>query len=211
MVSRRHALRLALAALGGPLLAAAPGKGLVIILLGPPGSGKTTQAKFLKKEFGIPYLSPAEVLRRSNDRKSHISKALKDQMASGELLSDDSLNDLMREYIKRQDFTKGFVLDGYPATRTQAEYLARMSSEMALRSPVAIVLDIPDGVARERLEKRGRADDNRAHTEKRIANYHLESEAIRAAYPQERVLHVDGTRAEGAVSQQIKTLLDGIQ
>ncbi len=176
MVSRRHALRLALAALGGPLSAAAPGKGLVIILLGPPGSGKTTQAKFLKKEFG-----------------------------------DDSLNDLMREYIKRQDFTKGFVLDGYPATRTQAEYLARMSSEMALRSPVAIVLDIPDGVTRERLEKRGRADDNAAHTEKRIANYHLESEAIRAAYPQERVLHVDGTQAEGAVSQQIKTLLDGIQ
>lgn len=208
MLNRREVIGLGLCAVTGPLYAKGPGQGAVIVLLGPPGSGKTTQAEFLKKEYKIPFLSTAEALRRSHDRKSKISKALRAQMAGGDLLTDDSLNDLMREYIRRASYAKGFVLDGYPATRSQAEYLARLMQELALDPPVAIILDIPDAIARQRLQARRRADDTPANIERRISNYHLEIEAVRAAYPAALVVMVDGTKPEAEVSRQIKAVLE---
>jgi adenylate kinase len=211
MLNRREVIGLGLCVLTAPLYAKGPGQGAVIILLGPPGSGKTTQAQFLKSEYKIPFLSTAEALRRSHDRKSKISKALRAQMAGGDLLTDDSLNDLMREYIRRASYSKGFVLDGYPATSSQAEYLARLMQELALDPPVAIILEIPDTIARQRLQKRRRADDTPANIERRISNYHLEIDAVRAAYPASLILMVDGTKPEVEVSRQIKAMLEALR
>ncbi len=209
MYTRRELLGLISAS---TLLAQRLPKPLFVILLGPPGSGKTPQARFLRKEYGVPYLSASEVVKKSNSwRKSQVSGRLKGQIEAGELLADESLNELMAEYLKKVDMSRGFVLDGYPATKEQAEYLARLSSELKLDPPVAVVLDVSDEIARARMSERRRADDTPERMERRLADYHREMDGVRAAYPNARVLLVDGSQSEKNVSRQIKTMLDALR
>jgi adenylate kinase len=196
-----------LAAAQAVAAASGPGEGLVIILAGPPGSGKTTQAEFLKKEYGIPFLSAAEVFRKSHGKKSRVSKGLAAQTASGELLSDDSLNDLMIEHIKKSDHKKGFILDGYPATPSQAAFLIDNVRGMGLQPPVIILLDVPDDLLRTRMSKRGRADDSRANIDRRIAEYRAEVDAMREYYDRFRVIRIDGTQSPERISAEIKRSL----
>lgn len=185
-----------------------PGKGMVIILFGPPGAGKTTQAEQLKKEYGIPYLSTAEALKKAHDRPSALSKRMKVERASGEFLSDEGVNELMSEYIKRADFKRGFILDGYPATRGQAEFFARLLSEMKMASPLTLVLDVPDDVARARLLGRGRADDKPEIVDKRLNDYHSELAALQAAYPASAIVRVDATKSPSEVNRDIRKVLE---
>src|SRR5438874_7461098 len=101
MTRRQWIGALAMAVLPIAATAEEPGKGLVIILLGPPGAGKTTQAKFLKKHYRIPFFSAAEIVRKSyGKKKSKESRRVEPQAESGELLSDEALNQLMLQNFK---------------------------------------------------------------------------------------------------------------
>ncbi len=188
-----------------------PGKGLVIILLGPPGAGKTTQAQFLKKHYRIPFFSAAEIVRKSQGQKSKVSRGLEPQAISGELLGDDALNELMLQNFKKADLTRGFILDGYPANRVQAESLNGATRELRLPDPAVVLLDVPDSVSRQRMRARGRADDEPATIERRLADYRQEIEAVRQAYPPTRILRVDGTRPVQEISREIVRQLDGLR
>jgi adenylate kinase len=192
-------------------LAQSPGKGLVIILLGPPGAGKTTQAQFLKKRYRIPFLSAAEIVRKSRATKSKATRGLEPLAASGELLSDDALNQLMLQSFQKSDFTRGFILDGYPANRAQAEYLSGALRELRLPEPAVVLLDVPDSVARQRMTTRGRAGDEPAIIERRLADYTREIAAVRESYPPARVLRVDGTKPEREISSEIEKALETLR
>ena len=184
-----------------------PGSGVVAIVLGPPGSGKTTQAKFLKDKYGIPIFSAETLIKKANDRKSDFSKKIKGKLAPEELLTDQGMNDLVREAVIKADHKKGFVLDGYPMTRQQGEYLAGLLKELELPDPLVVHLNTPDATVKARMAQRGRADDKPEIIERRLAAYREQESAVLGYYGETRVLRVDGTKSEAEISKQIGAAL----
>ena len=87
---------------------------MIIILLGPPGSGKGTQAKIIKNKHSIPHLSTGDMLRKAVQRETLLGKKVRDVMANGELVSDQLVLEIIVERISQNDCSKGFILDGYP-------------------------------------------------------------------------------------------------
>ncbi|MCC7540968.1 MAG: adenylate kinase [Deltaproteobacteria bacterium] len=115
-----------------------------LLLLGPPGSGKGTQAKRLAEVLGIPQVSTGDILREARRAGTDVGKRAAAIMDSGGLVGDDIVNDLVRERLGRDDAKKGFILDGYPRTVGQAEWLDGYLAESGRKLDVTLVLDVPD-------------------------------------------------------------------
>lgn len=121
-----------------------------LILLGPPGSGKGTQAKRIEQVYGIPQLATGDMLRAESASGSELGQRVKSVMDSGELVSDDILVAMIRVRIRKADCCNGFVLDGFPRTLPQAEALDRLLGENRLKLDAVIefVVSEPDLVDR---------------------------------------------------------------
>ncbi|MEH6543789.1 MAG: adenylate kinase [Porticoccaceae bacterium] len=117
-----------------------------IILLGPPGAGKGTQAEFITKHYGIPQISTGDMLRAAVKAGSELGRKAKDIMASGELVSDDLIIALVAERITEPDCTRGFLFDGFPRTIPQAEAL--VDAGIAIDYVVEIYVEDEEIVAR---------------------------------------------------------------
>jgi adenylate kinase len=96
---------------------------MILILLGPPGAGKGTQAKLLASEFKVPHISTGDMFRDHKARGTEIGKKVQAIMDAGGLVTDDITNDMVKERLGRPDVAPGFILDGYPRTAAQAQYL----------------------------------------------------------------------------------------
>ena len=107
---------------------------MIIILLGPPGSGKGTQAKFIKNKLSIPHLSTGDMLRKAVQQKTLLGKKVKDIMANGELVSDQLVLEIIVDRISQNDCANGFILDGYPRNITQAESLDLILKDVNIKS-----------------------------------------------------------------------------
>jgi adenylate kinase len=186
------------------LPASAADKRFVILLIGPTGSGKTTQAEFIKKRFGISTISVDDLI---HDHREALAKLDTPGIDPGPPQASDALNGLVRDACKKLDLTKGVVLDGYPATKEQADYLADLVRKLELPPPIVIQLEVPDDVVRERLKKRARADDKPDLIEGRLKTYHRELDMIRDYYPQANIWTIDGTKSVRNVSQTIEAIL----
>jgi adenylate kinase len=115
---------------------------LNVVMLGPPGAGKGTQAERLAREHGIPKVSTGDILREAVHSSSELGRAVKEVMARGELVGDDLMLGIVRERLSRPDAMPGFVLDGFPRTVAQAKALDEM---VAGRGPVLVVeIQVPD-------------------------------------------------------------------
>ncbi|MBZ5596451.1 MAG: nucleoside monophosphate kinase [Acidobacteriia bacterium] len=99
------------------------------------------------------------------------------------------------------------MLDGYPATKDQADHLATLVRELGLPSPVVIQIDVPDEVVRERLQKRKGPEDTPEQVERRLKDYHRELDTIRDYYPRANIWTIDGTRSPADVSRTIQVIL----
>src|SRR3974390_993412 len=148
-----------------------------LILLGPPGSGKGTQAQRLIQRYGIVQLSTGEMLRAAVAAQTPIGLLAKDIMASGSLVSDEIVVGIISERIDQPDAKNGFILDGFPRTVPQAETLDRLLQDKGQALDAAIELKVDEGILHHRIQKRVadmkargetvRADDNPAALEKR--------------------------------------------
>jgi adenylate kinase len=155
---------------------------LDILLLGPQGAGKGTQAKRISGEYAIPHIATGDMLRDAIADGSELGRRVAPILAAGELVSDALMIELIRERLGRDDAADGFVLDGFPRTMAQAEALDEMLREIGRSLSVVFELQLPAGVCMERLTKRaaieGRVDDTPEVIGTRLALYRRETEPL---------------------------------
>ena len=173
---------------------------LNVLLLGPQGAGKGTQAKRIAVEYGIPHIASGEILRAEMAAGTELGQRVQEVYDRGDLVSDDLMIELIRNRLEQPDTEAGFILDGFPRTTVQAEALDSMFSDIGRNFNVAFALQIPDEVAFERLRRRaeveGRADDTDEAIKRRLDNYHRETEPLIEHYRAQGYLvtiHADGT------------------
>ena len=129
-------------------------KAQALIFLGPPGAGKGTQARALATEFGVPQISTGEMLREAVKKKTPLGLAAQARMDRGELVSDELVCGIAAERIRQADTVCGFILDGFPRTIGQAEFLARLLKEDGLSQPMVLYIRVPADVLARRLSGR---------------------------------------------------------
>jgi adenylate kinase len=177
---------------------------LLIVLIGPTGSGKTTQAEFLRKQFGIPIVAADELIQAN---PAALAKYRRPGITPGPPQLSPALDALVAEKLASMDLTKGVVLDGYPASKDQADHLAALVAKQILPAPIVIHIDLPDEVAMQRLKERQRADDKPELIEERLKNYHREMDMIKSYFPEAKIWTIDGNKPVAEVSAAIGELL----
>ena len=185
-----------------------------LILLGPPGVGKGTQAKILVEKLGIPQLSTGDILRSAIANKTPLGVQAKAIVDSGSLVSDDIVNGIVSERIDAADCANGFILDGFPRTIPQADALGAMLEQKGLKlnAVIAITADADTLVARvaNRAKETGgaRADDNAEVIRKRLEVYRELTEPLVAYYRGKGALQtVDGMAPVEQVTAAIMAAL----
>ena len=172
-----------------------------IVLLGPPGCGKGTQAERLAARAGILHLSTGDLLRAAVASGSALGKKAKPFMDAGKLVPDDLVIGLVQERIEKPDAAKGFLLDGFPRTVAQADALDAALCDEGIEHVVYFVLD--DAAIVRRSLGRGRSDDTEPVVRKRLEVYRAQTEPLVARYRKARLLReVD---ASGTIDQ-VETL-----
>ncbi len=130
-----------------------------LILLGPPGAGKGTQAKMLSEKFGIPQISTGDILRKAVSNDTGLGKKAKAYMGDGQLVPDEIVVELIKEKIKEDGCSRGFILDGFPRTIVQAEKLGETLEEMKLAIDAVIDLEVDSDALIVRLTGRRSCSD----------------------------------------------------
>jgi adenylate kinase len=184
---------------------------LNVLLLGPQGAGKGTQAKRISAEYGIPHIASGEILRAEMDAGTELGKRVKETIERGDLVSDDVMIELIRNRLEQPDTDSGFVLDGFPRTTVQAEALDSMFTDIGRNFSVAFALQIPDEVAFDRLRRRARADDTDEAIQRRLDNYHRETEPLIEYYrTRGNLVPIHGNRSENEVFAEIQRALEQV-
>ena len=190
-----------------------------LILLGPPGAGKGTQAQRLVEKYGIPQLSTGDMLRSAVAAGTEVGKRAKAVMDAGELVSDEIVNAIVAERIDQPDCEKGFILDGYPRTLVQADAVHDMLAERGTLLDVVIELVVDDKALVGRIVKRAedakaagqpvRKDDNPEVFEERLREYYKKTAPLIGYYYANDLLRqVDGMAPIDDVTGQIERLLN---
>lgn len=216
---------------------AGKGASKVVILLGPPGSGKGTQAVRLTKDLGIPHISTGDLFRENISKNTELGKRAKTYMDAGKLVPDEVVLDMLFDRVSRPDCANGFLLDGFPRTLPQAEAFAKQlkpGTEL-----IVLNLEVPDEIIIKRAEGRltckacgnvhnryfsppakagvcdkcggeliQRPDDKAEIVQERLRVYHSQTKPLVEYYSKKGLLqNVDGTQSPDAVYKALKSKL----
>jgi adenylate kinase len=184
-----------------------------VLILGPQGAGKGTQAKRIAEEYVIPHIATGDILRAAIADETELGRRVKPIVERGDLVPDELVVALIRERLSEEDAAGGFVLDGFPRTLAQAEALDTTLSDIDKGLDVVLVLEVPDEVARERMLSRaeieGRTDDTPEVIENRLRNYHAQTAPLVEWYrARDKAAPVDGSEPIDDVYGQIRQILD---
>lgn len=193
-----------------------------IILLGPPGSGKGTQAQRLVERYGIVQLSTGDMLRAAVAAETPVGLKAKDIMASGSLVPDEIVVGIISDRIDQPDAANGFILDGFPRTVRQAEELDELLTQKHMELDAVVELRVNESVLLQRIETRAaetrargetvRADDTPEVLITRLAAYRAQTEPLIHYYSDRRkLLTVDGMMSIEEVTREISRILSALQ
>src|SRR5262245_6356438 len=183
-----------------------------ILILGPQGSGKGTQAQRIAAAYGVPHIATGDMFRAAVANGSELGAQVRPILERGDLVPDDLTIGLIRERLSEEE---GFVLDGFPRTVPQAEALDTMLDEIGKPLDAVILLQVSDDIATERLceraAKEGRADDSPEAIANRLRQYHELTELVVDRYQQAGIeVIVDGEQTMDEVFAAIQDALEGV-
>lgn len=193
---------------------------MYLILIGPPGAGKGTQAKILEAEYGLKQLSTGDMLRAEIAAGSDLGKKAKAIMDAGNLVSDDIMVDMIANRIEQPDCSKGVIFDGFPRTVDQAQALDSMLADKGKQIDAVIEFVVDEEALVDRLKTRiqqtidagqpVRGDDNEETLRNRLKVYRNQTAPILPYYESADLLKkVDGMKPIDFVTQEIKGILKG--
>ena len=175
--------------------AADSGRGARVVLLGPPGAGKGTQAQVLCQHLGVPAISTGDMLREAVAEGTPLGNKVQAIMASGALVDDATMAEVVRERLAKPDAARGYLLDGYPRTLPQAETLAGILRDAGQDLDAVLLVDVPEDELVRRTLLRGRADDQEAVIRERLRVYREKTAPLIGYYRQRGLLReIDGNR-----------------
>jgi adenylate kinase len=168
-----------------------------LLLLAPPGAGKGTQGERLASHFGVAHLSTGELLRAEVSAGTPLGKAVAANLASGDLVSDELMTELLQEPLIKAAREGGYILDGFPRTLSQAHQAFELARDLGITVQAVLALEAPDDVLRERLLERasaGRPDDTADVIDHRLQVYAEQTRPLLAYYAGRGVLRrIDAT------------------
>lgn len=195
-----------------------PENAVRLLIVGPPGAGKGTQATGIAERYGIPAISTGDIFRKNTKEGTELGKLAQEITSRGDLVPDSLTNDLVRDRLAEDDAQGGFLLDGYPRTLAQVEALTALLGSQGVELDAVISLTVDEDVVVERLLKRaeeqGRVDDNEETIRHRQHVYREETEPLLAVYrARGLVVEVDGMGSIDEVGEAIAAALaaKGIQ
>jgi adenylate kinase len=153
-----------------------------LLVLGPQGAGKGTQAQRIAAEYGLPHISTGDMFRAAVEARSFLGGQVEPILARGELVPDDLTVALIREQLTAPEAAEGFILDGFPRNLAQAEALDSMLGSIGRTLNAILFFDLPDETALERMRRRAqiesRADDTEDVMKRRLEIYHEQTEPV---------------------------------
>ena len=187
-----------------------------VILFGPPGAGKGTQAQMLVSEFGMVQLSTGDMLRAAIAAESELGLKAKYIMDAGQLVSDDIMIGMISERMDAPDCANGVILDGFPRTVAQAEALDQMFADKNIALDSVIEIAVDEAALFARIENRAaetggsRSDDNAEVLAERLKVYHANTAPILPYYKDKnKLVTIDGMQSIDKVSEDIRSVMQG--
>jgi adenylate kinase len=186
-----------------------------LLLLGPQGSGKGTQARRIAKAYGLAHVASGDMFRAAIAAGTPLGRRVEPLLAAGLLVPDELTIEIIRERLEQEDARDGFILDGFPRNMAQARALDELLAEISRELTAVLALHVSDEVSVERLLRRaqeeGRIDDTPEAIARRLAIYHEQTEPLIEYYrAQDRLVPIDGEGTVNEVFAQIEAALDHV-
>jgi len=183
----------------GALAAQSPEKPIVI-LIGPPSSGKTTQAELIQKRYSFAMITREQLMK---DDPSMLERQKRPGLNTVEPRVDPALNELFLKRLEKTDISKGLLLDGYPTTKDHGDFFTKIGREKGLARPLILKLDMSDAVVYARLK-----GQNPSQIEQDLKDYHRETDFLSSYFPQANIVKINADRKPDAIFDEIRKVID---